>query len=210
MITNATRCSRVVCRCATNGREALDAFNYERPYLTVTDVKMPVMEGLELLKEAHTLDPDAVVLILTGVGDVMTAVKSLTGGAYDFILKPVTPEELLEAAQRALEHGQVLARRREEHEILERRVAEATRQLDFTLHQLEDTYRCTLEALGRLSILVMSPPTRTPGACETTHYSWRRRTDCLSRRCEISSAACSCMTSAKSESRIPSCSRPGF
>jgi response regulator RpfG family c-di-GMP phosphodiesterase len=136
------------CRLASNGQEALDAFVTERPPLTLTDVKMPVMDGLEFVKRAHTLDPDAVMLILTGVGDVKTAVESLTGGAYDFILKPVMPQELLQAAQRALEHGQLLARRREEHETLERRVAEATRELNLTLRQLEATYRSTLEALG--------------------------------------------------------------
>ncbi len=136
------------CRLAANGQEALDAFATERPPLTVTDVKMPVMDGLEFVKRAHALDPDAALLVLTGVGDVRTAVESLTGGAYDFILKPVKPQELLEAAKRALEHGQLLAQRREEREMLERRVAEATRELDFMLHQLEDTYRSTLEALG--------------------------------------------------------------
>jgi putative two-component system response regulator len=136
------------CRLATNGQEALDAFVTERPPLTLTDVKMPGMDGLEFVKRAHALDPEAVMLVLTGVGDVETAVESLTGGAYDFILKPVKPQELLQAAQRALEHGQLLARRREEHETLERRVAKATCELDLTLRQLEATYRSTLEALG--------------------------------------------------------------
>jgi response regulator RpfG family c-di-GMP phosphodiesterase len=136
------------CRLATNGQEALDAFATERPPLTVTDVKMPVMDGLEFVKRAHALDPDAVVLVLTGVGDVKTAVESLTGGAYDFILKPVNPDELLRVAQRALEHRQQRLERREEHETLERRVAEATRELNVTLRQLQDSYRSTLVALG--------------------------------------------------------------
>jgi cyclic di-GMP phosphodiesterase len=136
------------CRLATNGQEALDAFTIERPPLTVTDVKMPVMDGLEFVRRAHTLDPHAMLLVLTGVGDVKTAVESLTGGAYDLLLKPVKPEELLQAAHRALEHGQLLAQQREEHETLGRRVAEATRDLDLTLRQLEETYRSTLEALG--------------------------------------------------------------
>jgi response regulator RpfG family c-di-GMP phosphodiesterase len=136
------------CRLAANGQEALDAFASERIPLTVTDVKMPVMDGLEFVKRAHALDPDAVVLVLTGVGDVRTAVESLTGGAYDFILKPVRPQELLRAAERALEHRKQLAERREQHEMLERRAAEATRELDVMLHQLEDTYLSTLEALG--------------------------------------------------------------
>jgi response regulator RpfG family c-di-GMP phosphodiesterase len=82
------------------------------------------------------------------VGDVRTAVESLTGGAYDFILKPVKPTELLHAAERALAHRRLVIGRREHEALLERRAAEATRELGSTLRQLEDTYRTTLEALG--------------------------------------------------------------
>jgi response regulator RpfG family c-di-GMP phosphodiesterase len=136
------------CQMAANGREALEAFTAEHPPLTVTDVKMPVMDGLEFLKQARGMDPDAMVLVLTGVGDVRTAVESLTGGAYDFILKPVKPTELLHAAERALAHRRLVIGRREHEALLERRAAEATRELGSTLRQLEDTYRTTLEALG--------------------------------------------------------------
>ncbi len=142
------RSSSYRCRLASNGREALDVFAAECPRLTVTDIKMPVMDGLEFLRRARALDPDAVVLVLTGVGDVRTAVDSLTGGAYDFLLKPVNPDDLLNAAERALEHRRSLLARREHQALLERRVAEAGRELEVTLRRLEDTYNSTLEALG--------------------------------------------------------------
>ena len=90
------------CRLATNGMEAIEAFRAERPDLSVTDIRMPVLDGLQFLKQALTLEPDAAVLVLTGVGDVQTAVEVLNGGAYDFIQKPVNPEELLIKAGRAL------------------------------------------------------------------------------------------------------------
>jgi response regulator RpfG family c-di-GMP phosphodiesterase len=111
-------------------------------------VKMPIMDGLEFLRQARAVDPDAVVLVLTGVGDVRTAVDSLTGGAYDFILKPVNADALLQAAERGLEHRHVLLERREHEALLERRVAETARELGLTLRHLEDTYRSTLDALG--------------------------------------------------------------
>jgi len=136
------------CQVAADGREAIETFAAERPPLTVTDVKMPRMDGLEFLKQARAVDSDAVVLVLTGVGDVRLAVESLTAGAYDFILKPVNADALLEAAGRGLEHRQALLDRREHEARLEQRVAETTHELDLTRRHLEDTYRSTLDALG--------------------------------------------------------------
>ena len=133
---------------ATNGAEAIKVFEAQRPSLAVTDVKMPVLDGLGFLKRALAVDPDAAVLVLTGVGDVRTAVESLNTGAYDFILKPVDPQELLITARRALERRQLVIERRQHQELLERRVAEATSELAETVRHLEETYRVTLEALG--------------------------------------------------------------
>ena len=136
------------CMQAVNGKEGLSRFQAERPALTVTDVQMPALSGVEFLRQARALDPDAAFLVLTGVGDIQTAVESLKYGAYDFILKPVNMEELLNAAERALEHRALILERREYHALLERRIAEATRDLEATLGALEETYRSTLEALG--------------------------------------------------------------
>jgi response regulator RpfG family c-di-GMP phosphodiesterase len=141
-------CNGYKCTLAGNGREGLEAFDAERPPLTVTDINMPVMDGLGLLRQVRAIDPDAAIVVLTGVGDVQTAVESLKYGAYDFILKPVNMDELLIGAERALEHRQLLLERREYHALLERRVAEATQEVAATLHELETTYRHTLEALG--------------------------------------------------------------
>ncbi|MEK6530391.1 MAG: HD domain-containing phosphohydrolase, partial [candidate division NC10 bacterium] len=136
------------CELANDGREGLEIFRATRPPLTVTDVKMPVMDGLEFLKLARKFDADAAVIVLTGVGDVKTAIESLKVGAYDFIIKPVNVDELLIAAERAMERRQLLIERREYQAMLERRVEEATRDLALTLRELQDTYRATLEALG--------------------------------------------------------------
>ena len=136
------------CRLATNGMEGIEAVQAEHPALSVTDIRMPVLDGLQFLKQALALDPDAAVLVLTGVGDVQTAVEVLNGGAYDFIQKPVNPEELLIKAGRALERRQLVIERRQHQELLERRVTEATSELASTVRHLEETYRVTLEALG--------------------------------------------------------------
>ena len=136
------------CQIANDGREGLALFRTSRPALTVSDVKMPVMDGLEFLKAAHALDPDAAIIMLTGMSDVKIAIESLKQGAYDFILKPVNVEEILIAAERALERRQLLIERREYQAMLERRVEEATRELAAALRELQATYRATLEALG--------------------------------------------------------------
>jgi response regulator RpfG family c-di-GMP phosphodiesterase len=136
------------CLLAPDGRDGLERFRAARPALTVTDLKMPVMDGIALLSALREEDADAAVIVLTGAADVKTAIDSLKLGAHDFILKPVNLDELLFAAERALERRQLLIERRQYQERLERRVEEATRDLEHAYRQLQDTYRATLEALG--------------------------------------------------------------
>jgi response regulator RpfG family c-di-GMP phosphodiesterase len=136
------------CHLAQDGREGLSVFRANHPPLIVTDLKMPNMDGMELLRAIHGADADAAVIVLTGAADVKTAIDSLKLGAYDFIMKPVNVDELLIAAERAMERRQLLIERREYQAYLELRVEEATRDLQGAFHQLRETYRSTLEALG--------------------------------------------------------------
>jgi response regulator RpfG family c-di-GMP phosphodiesterase len=136
------------CQVAADGRHGLHAFSSTRPPLTITDIMMPILDGLQFLKAARDIDEDAAFIVLTGAGDINIAIQSLKQGAHDFIVKPVNVEELLIAAERALERRQLLTERREYQANLERRVAEATRDLDAAFTQLQETYRTTLEALG--------------------------------------------------------------
>lgn len=136
------------CLLAHNGQQGLELFRAARPPLVVTDLKMPVMSGIDLLRRVRELDEDAAVMVLTGAADVKTAIDSLKLGAYDFIMKPVNIDELLIAAERALERRTLLRERREYQQTLERRVAEATRDLAAAYRELEATYATTLEALG--------------------------------------------------------------
>ena len=130
-----------VCQVAGDGREGLDLFRATQPSLTVTDLKMPVMDGISLLQAIREADSYAAVIVLTGAADVKMAIDSLKLGAHDFIMKPVNVDELLIAADRALERRQLLLERHEYQSMLERRVEEAT-------HNLEQAYTQTLEALG--------------------------------------------------------------
>ncbi|OLC01031.1 MAG: hypothetical protein AUH30_01040 [Candidatus Rokubacteria bacterium 13_1_40CM_68_15] len=136
------------CLQAGDGKEGLAVFKHARPPLTVTDLKMPVMDGIQLVAAVRNLDQDAAVVVLTGAPEVRTAIESLKLGASDFIMKPVNVEELLIASDRALERRQLLIERRQYQELLERRVEEATRDVQLAYRQLKDTYRATLESLG--------------------------------------------------------------
>ena len=81
---------------ATNGRDALRHIEYSWPGIVITDINMPVMDGMELLREIHTIDQDLPVTMLTGHGDISVAVDAMRAGAYDFLEKPFPTDQLLE------------------------------------------------------------------------------------------------------------------
>ncbi|MDO9479126.1 MAG: sigma-54 dependent transcriptional regulator [Hydrogenophaga sp.] len=71
--------------------------------VVVTDMRLPGADGLSVICEARDIDPDLPVIMITGHGDVNLAVQAMRSGAYDFIPKPFSPEQLVEVVQRALE-----------------------------------------------------------------------------------------------------------
>ncbi len=71
--------------------------------VVVTDMRLPGADGMTVIAEAHEMDPDLPVIMITGHGNVELAVEAMRNGAYDFITKPFSPERLIEVVQRALE-----------------------------------------------------------------------------------------------------------
>ena len=88
---------------AYGGREALTRFEQGAFQLVITDLKMPEMDGMELLEAVKARDKQAVVMVITGYGTIESAVKAIRNGAYDFITKPIKMEELGVIIDRALE-----------------------------------------------------------------------------------------------------------
>ncbi|MGH9653112.1 MAG: sigma-54-dependent transcriptional regulator, partial [Bryobacteraceae bacterium] len=97
---------------AADGSEALAALQKAPVQLVITDLKMPGMSGLELLRRIRAEYPEVVVVVITAYGTVESAVEAMRAGAYDYITKPVHPEELELVAKRALQHLQLLEENR--------------------------------------------------------------------------------------------------
>jgi PAS domain S-box-containing protein len=88
---------------AQSGEEGLKVFKEESPQIILTDIKMPGMDGLKVLKKIKEIQPEAEVIIITGHGDIDSAIESLQYGASDFINKPVKDKVLSIALERANE-----------------------------------------------------------------------------------------------------------
>lgn len=88
---------------AENGQAGLEIFARERPSIVLTDIKMPGMNGIEVLKRVKEIDPSAEVIVITGHGDMDLAIQALNLDATDFINKPIQRRLLEQAIKRAQE-----------------------------------------------------------------------------------------------------------
>ena len=96
--------------CAS-GRLALEMIQEKDFELVITDLKMPGMGGMEVLKTIKILQPEVPVIVITGYSTVDTAVEAMKNGAVDYVAKPFTPDALMEKVDKALEQKAVLSRR---------------------------------------------------------------------------------------------------
>jgi DNA-binding NtrC family response regulator len=90
-----------VCR---NGQEALNKLGADTFDLVVTDLRLGDMDGLSVLKKSKESQPESEVIVITGHGSIDTAVAAIKAGAFDYLTKPVQPEELIMVLNKAAEH----------------------------------------------------------------------------------------------------------
>ena len=115
---------------AATGREACDVARRERPDLVLTDLRMPEMGGLDLVRALRESSPETPVIIVSGAGDVRAAIAAINEGAWDYIVKPVEHRGQIDVVlQRAFERARLLEENRRHQARLEATVAERTREL---------------------------------------------------------------------------------
>jgi signal transduction histidine kinase len=114
---------------AQNGEEALRLFQEIRPQIVLTDIKMPGMDGIELLQRIKEQDSDTEVIMITGHGEMDLAISSLKHEATDFITKPIHDEVLEIALKRAQERISMRFALRQHTDNLEQLVQDKTRKL---------------------------------------------------------------------------------
>jgi len=117
-----------------DGEKGLTRVSECKPKLIVVDLKMPKIGGLEVINRVHEMDQNIVIIVITGYATVDTAVEAMKAGAYDFLPKPFTPDELRLIVYRALERQELIeesARLRKENEKMQRQF------ITFVSHQLQ-------------------------------------------------------------------------
>ena len=98
---------------AGNGEEALQVLRRQEIHLVLSDLQMPRMGGLDLLKAAQIISPSTEFVIITGHGSIETAVDAMKSGAYDFIEKPFSTSTTLKVVRKALEKQNLLMENRQ-------------------------------------------------------------------------------------------------
>jgi DNA-binding NtrC family response regulator len=91
------------------GKEALAALNAETPSVVLLDLRLPDMDGLDILKEMQARELPSEVVVITAHGSINVAVEAMRAGAYDFLVKPFNAERLLVTVRNALKHGSLSA-----------------------------------------------------------------------------------------------------
>jgi two-component system phosphate regulon sensor histidine kinase PhoR len=132
-VVDMLRALNYTVECANNGREALALLTTFKPHLFLLDVVMPVMDGLELLRELNVKDNDYDAIMMTGHENLEHARKAMEYGALSYINKPIELEELDRQVAKALQN--VFSRRQTNafQDSLKKKVADMTRELKTTL-----------------------------------------------------------------------------
>jgi PAS domain S-box-containing protein len=135
---------------ASEGREGIEIFRKDPTDLVITDIRMPHMDGLEVLRRIRDIDGNVPVILVTGHGDLDNALGALRRGAYDFLLKPINVEILLNTVRKGIDHCRLKRFERDYRLLLEEQVRARTKELAETNEFLKGI----LDSSTRVSIVL--------------------------------------------------------
>jgi putative nucleotidyltransferase with HDIG domain len=135
------------CAEASSAEEALTQLREKNYQLVISDITMSGMTGLEMIPHAKLASPDTVIVMISGMQTIESAINALRLGAFDYLMKPFDLRQAEAAVARALEHHELVAAKRRYENHLEELVDQRTAELDRALDSLENAYRSTLRAL---------------------------------------------------------------
>ncbi|MDZ7346164.1 MAG: sigma-54 dependent transcriptional regulator [candidate division KSB1 bacterium] len=156
----------------SNGNEALAELQNRAVDVMFCDVVMPEMSGLELLPEALALQPEMTVVMISGQGDIATAVQAVKSGAYDFMEKPLTPDKVLLEMERIAERRRQDAEMKNLYDRLE--LENAMVGSSPAMQRLRATIRQIAPSVGRVLIVGESGSGKEPAAREIHRQSGRK------------------------------------
>ncbi len=148
-----------LCTTANNGKEALNHFYKDGFSLIISDIKMPEMNGIELLKRVKSVDPKMRVIMVTAYPEIDMAVEAMRLGAYDFIIKPADLELIVLSVKKALESKQLEEEIEAYHNRLEELVEERTAVLQQAYRFLKKSHLDSVKVLAE-AIDAKDPYTR--------------------------------------------------
>jgi DNA-binding NtrC family response regulator len=132
---------------AANGKEGLEQFRATAPDIVLVDLRMPEMDGHQVLEVLSKETPKTPLIVISGTGHIKDTVKALRLGAWDYILKPINDLAILShAMQKALERSRLLRENHDYQEHLENEVAYRTKELT---EKIEEMTRFNRMAVGR-------------------------------------------------------------
>ena len=132
---------------AADGKTGLKIFAEERPSITLTDLRMPGMDGVDVLKEIKALEPDKEVIVITAYADMDLAVKALQLKASDFITKPISTPALEVALERAQERLELTRELREYTRLIEKRWLDTAEELAKTYHFQKNLIESSIDGI---------------------------------------------------------------
>lgn len=135
------------CLRAGSAEQALGLLHQNEFQLVISDITMPGMSGLEMIPHVKALSPETVVVMISGMQTVESAIGALRLGAFDYLMKPFDLRQVEAVVKRALEHYDLVVAKQRYENHLEELVEQRTAELDRALNSLEGAYRSTLKAL---------------------------------------------------------------